>query len=49
MSTVRANFSHRLTDFTLNERSWKIMQPDVEKFIVDSGIGNIRDPPGVPV
>lgn len=49
MNTVKANLSLHLTDFTFNERSWEMMQPEVEKFVVDSGIGNIRNPPDVPV
>lgn len=48
-STINAGFEYNNADFVFNERTWNLLKPEVEKFILDSGIGNIRDPPDVPV
>ncbi|KNG83017.1 hypothetical protein ANOM_009586 [Aspergillus nomiae NRRL 13137] len=34
-------------DFKYNERTWKMLQPDVEQYIKDAGIDKIEDPPTV--
>lgn len=48
-STINVGFEYYNADFAFNERTWQVLKPEVEKFIVDSGIGNISDPPVVPV
>ncbi|OAA33981.1 hypothetical protein BBO_09372 [Beauveria brongniartii RCEF 3172] len=36
-------------DYAFNEHTWNAMKSEVEKYIIETGIGNIRDPPSVPV
>jgi hypothetical protein len=42
-------FSYVQAEFTFNETTWKLLEAQVAKYILDTGIGNITNPPDVPV
>lgn len=48
-TTINVEFAFDQTNFSFNERTWKSMQDEVERYIKEIGSGNIRDPPNVPV
>ncbi|PHH92897.1 hypothetical protein CDD83_3728 [Cordyceps sp. RAO-2017] len=48
-TTIRVRFHFSQNDFSFNETTWKSMKPTVERYIRDTGIGNITNPPTVPV
>ncbi|KAH0591829.1 hypothetical protein MHUMG1_10439 [Metarhizium humberi] len=48
-TTVSTRFTFSQANFAFNERTWKSMQREVEEYIRATGIGNIKDPPNVPV
>lgn len=48
-TTVRVRFHCGQNDYSFNERTWRDMRPEVERYIRQSGIGNITNPPTVPV
>ncbi|PFH60077.1 hypothetical protein XA68_11495 [Ophiocordyceps unilateralis] len=46
---IRVRFYFSQTDYSFNERTWRALRPDVERYILDTGIDNITNPPTVPV
>lgn len=47
--TINVGFYFAQNNFAFNESTWRSLKPDVEKYIKDTGIGNITNPPTVPV
>ncbi|KAF1734318.1 hypothetical protein CRV24_005855 [Beauveria bassiana] len=48
-TSIEALLAYDQANYMFNERTWQMMKPEVEKYILETGIGNIRDPPSVPV
>ncbi|KAF4582744.1 hypothetical protein GQ602_005888 [Ophiocordyceps camponoti-floridani] len=46
---IRVRFAFNQIDFAFNERTWNSLRRDVERFILDTGIDNITNPPTVDV
>jgi hypothetical protein len=49
MTTIHVSWSFEQIDYAFNETTWRSLKAEVEKFIRDTGIGNITNPPTVPV
>lgn len=43
LDTIKVRFSFDQNDFSFNIRTWYMMQPEVEKFLQDTGASNIKD------
>ncbi|GAB0133125.1 mitochondrial chaperone DnaJ homeolog p [Epichloe bromicola] len=49
MTTINDNWDFGITNFSFNETTWKTVKSAVSKYIDDTGIHNIENPPSVPV